>query len=84
MGQSKLSVTIPEQTYQEIKALASIKKVKLSHLVAEALAEKVRKLKEDALLQRINGAFKDPETEKEQTLMAETIAESTDVEEMPW
>jgi len=84
MGQSKLSVTIPEQTYREIKAFASIKKVKLSHLVAEALAEKTQKLKEDSLLQRINEVFKDPEAEKEQFLMAETIAEATDVKEMPW
>ncbi len=45
---------------------------------------KTQKLKEDALLQRINEAFKDPEAEKEQILMAETIAETTDVKEMPW
>ena len=42
--------------------------------MAEALAEKTQKLKEDALLQRINEAFNDPEAEKEQILMAETIA----------
>ncbi len=84
MGYSKLSVTIPDQTYREIKELASNKKIKLSHLVAEALAEKARELKGEALVQRVNEVFSDPEIEKEQALMAETIAETTDVEEMPW
>jgi len=84
MGYSKLSVTIPDQTYREIKELASNKKIKLSHLVAEALAEKARELKGEALVQRINEVFSDPEIEKEQALMAETIAETTDVAEMPW
>ncbi len=84
MGYSKLSVTIPDQTYREIKELASNKKIKLSHLVAEALAEKVRELKGEALVQRINEVFSDPEIEKEQALMADTIAKTTDVAEMPW
>ncbi len=84
MGYSKLSVTIPDKTYREIKELASNKKIKLSHLVAEALAEKARELKGEALVQRINEVFSDPEVEKEQALMAETIAETTDVAEMPW
>jgi len=84
MGYSKLSVTIPEQTYREIKELASNKKIKLSHLVAEALAEKARELKGEAFVQRINEVFSDPEVEKEQALMAETIAETTNVAEMPW
>jgi hypothetical protein len=84
MRHSKLSVTIPDTTYQDIKALASDHNVKLSHLVAEALAEKARKMKEEALLRRINNAFQDPEIEKEQTLLAETIAQTTDVEELPW
>ena len=84
MGYSKLSVTIPDQTYREIKELAFNKKIKLSHLVAEALAEKARELKGEALVQRVNEVFSDPEIEKEQALMAETIAETTDVAEMPW
>ena len=77
-------MTIPDQTYREIKELASNKKIKLSHLVAEALAEKVRELKGEAFVQRINEVFSDPEVEKEQALMAETIAETTNVAEMPW
>ena len=84
MGYSKLSVTLPDQTYREIKELASNKKIKLSHLVAEALAEKARELRGEALVQRINEVFCDPKVEKEQALMAETIAETTDLAEMPW
>ena len=84
MGYSKLSVTIPEGTYRQIKKLAASKHIKLSHLVAEALSEKVRKLREEMLTERINAIFDDPEVKKEQILMAETIAETTNVEEIPW
>ncbi len=84
MGYSKLSVTIPDQTYRQIKELAAGKHIKLSHLVAEALSEKVLKLREEILLERINAAFADPKIKREQMLMAETIAENTNVEEMPW
>ncbi len=84
MGYSKISVTIPDKIYRELKELASIKKMKLSHLVADALAEKTRKMKEEAFVRHINDVFSDPEVVKEQTLMAKTIVESTDVEELPW
>ena len=84
MGYSKLSVTIPDQTFKQIKELATSKRIKLSHLVAEALSEKVRKMKEEMLLERINAVFEDPDVREEQILMAETIAETTNVEEMPW
>ena len=84
MGHSKLSVTIPDQTHRQIKELAAGKRIKLSHLVAEALSEKVRKMKEEMLLERINAVFDDPDVKEEQILMAETIAETTNVEEIPW
>ena len=84
MGYSKMSVTIPDQTFKQIIELATSKRIKLSHLVAEALSEKVRKMKEEMLLERINAVFKDPDVREEQILMAETIAETTHVEEMPW
>lgn len=84
MGYSKLSVTIPDQTYRQIKELAAGKHIKLSHLVAEALSEKLQKLREEMLLERINAAFADPAIKKEQILMAETITQNTNVEEMPW
>ena len=84
MGYSKMSVTIPDEMYKEIRELASRKKIKLSHLVADALAEKARKMKEESLVERINKVFGDPEVAEEQHRMAETIADNTDVEELPW
>ena len=84
MGHAKMSVTIPDEMYKEIKAIASQKKIKLSHLVTEALAEKTQKLKEEALLRQINKVFEDPEVVTEQLDMADAIADNTDVEEMPW
>ena len=84
MGYSKLSVTVPDKIYHEMKSLASEKKIKLSHLVAEALYEKTRKMKEDALIQQINDAFRDEDLSDEHQRIAESIAENTDVEELPW
>jgi len=84
MGHSKMSVTIPDEMYREIKELALRKKIKLSHLVADALAEKAKKMKEQEFIERINEVFDDPEVAKEQTLMADIIADNTDVEELPW
>lgn len=84
MGYAKMSVTIPDEMYKEIKAFASQKNIKLSHLVTEALAEKAQKLNEEALLEKINTVFKDPEVAAEQRDMAEAIADGTDVEELPW
>jgi len=84
MGYSKISVTIPNEMYNDIKEIALIKKIKLSHLVTEALADKLRKIKEEAFSKQVNEVFGDPEAEKEQRLMAELIATSTDVEELPW
>ena len=84
MGHSKMSVTIPDEMYGEIKELALKKKIKLSHLVADALAEKIKKMKEKEFIERINEVFDDPEVAKEQTLMADIIADNTDVEELPW
>lgn len=84
MGYAKLSVTIPDKMYKEIKELASRKNIKISHLVSDALAEKAKKMREEALIQQINDVFKDPDLAKEQSLMAEMIADNTDVEELPW
>ena len=84
MGYSKLSVTIPDEIYHEMKSFALKKKVKLSHLVAEALSEKTRKMKEDALIQQINDAFHDEDLSDEQQRIAEAIAANTDVKELPW
>ena len=84
MGYSKLSVTVPDEIYHEMKLMASKKKIRLSHLVTEALYEKTRKMKEDALIQQINDAFRDEDLSDEHQRVAEAIAENTDVEELPW
>ena len=84
MGYSKLSVTVPDEIYHEMKLMASKKKIRLSHLVTEALYEKTRKMKEDALIQQINDAFRDEDLSEEHQRIAEAIAENTDVEELPW
>ena len=84
MGHSKLSVTIPDEIFDEINALASKEKIKLSHLVAEALVEKLRIIREQAYIQQINEVFKDEDVVQEQRRMAEIIADNTNVEELPW
>lgn len=84
MGHAKLSVTIPDDIYKEIKILAAKEKIKLSHLVTDALAEKTKRMKEDELIQRINMVFEDPEVAEGQIKMANLIADNTDVEELPW
>ncbi|MBN2062113.1 MAG: hypothetical protein JW882_17030 [Deltaproteobacteria bacterium] len=84
MGYAKLSVTIPDKTYKEIKELASKKNIKLSHLVSDALYEKAVRMKEEALIQQINEVFNDPDVANEQGVMAKMIADNTEVEELPW
>ncbi len=84
MGHSKLSVTIPDEIYNDINEMASRVKVKLSHLVTEALVDKLRKKREEAYIQLVNKAFEDNEIVEEQRQMAELIADNTDVEELPW
>jgi metal-responsive CopG/Arc/MetJ family transcriptional regulator len=84
MGHSKISVTIPDEIYNDINEMASREKVKLSHLVTEALVDKLRKKREESYIQEINKAFRDNEIVEEQRQMAELIADNTDVEELPW
>ena len=84
MGYAKVSVTIPREVYDEIKAISSATNVKLSHLVAEALSEKLRKIREEELIHRINKVYDDPDVSEEHHRIAESIAESADVEELPW
>ena len=83
MGHSKISVTIPDEIYNDINEMASREKVKLSHLVTEALVDKLRKKREEAYIELLNKAFEDNEIVAEQRQMAELIADNTDVEELP-
>jgi len=84
MGYTKLSVTIPDEMYKDIKMISLNKKIKISHLVTEALADKLRKMKDEEFLKKINEVFRDPEIAKGQHQLAEAIAENTNVEELPW
>ena len=84
MGHSKMSVTVPEEILREIKEISFARKTKLSHLVTEALTEKVKKIKEQAIILRINEVFKDPEIDAVQQSMAEDISNNMDIQELPW
>ena len=84
MGYSKVSVTIPQEIYDEIKSFSIRNNIKLSHVVTEALSDKLRKLREEAMIAEINRIYDDPEVSQEQHRIAEAIAESTDLEELPW
>jgi len=84
MGYAKVSVTVPQEIYQGIKDFSLKNDVKLSHLVAEALSDKLRRMKEETLINEINRVYDDREVSEEQRLIAESIAENTDVEELPW
>ncbi|HUU53141.1 MAG TPA: hypothetical protein VMW44_00705 [Candidatus Bathyarchaeia archaeon] len=84
MAHIKMSVTVPEDIFGEIKKIASSRETKVSHLVTEALTDKIKKIKEDAFVSQINTIFGDAEVIKEQHKMADDIANSTNIEELPW
>ena len=84
MGHSKMSVTVPDEILNEIKEISNNRNTRLSHLVTEALLDKINKIKEETFISRINEVFQDPEVAREQRVMAEDIANNTDVHELPW
>jgi hypothetical protein len=84
MPHIKMSVTIPEDILNEIKKIAASRETKISHLVTEALGDKIMKVKEEAFVSQINKILKDPEVIKEQLKMADDIANTTNIEELPW
>jgi len=84
MGYQKISITVPEEIFKEAKEVAAQRRVKLSRFISEALADKVRKSKEEAFIQRINEIFKDQDVSEEHRFMAGDIADNTNVEELPW
>ncbi len=84
MSHAKISVTIPEDILNDIKAIASKREIKLSRVVTEALTEKVKQTKQDAFIAQVNKIFKDPDIVKEQHDMAEDIAANTNIKELPW
>ncbi len=84
MAYSKITVTIPDEVYSEAKAFIAARSMKLSHLVSEAIAEKLRKAKEEEFVKRMNECFSDPDIANEQKAMSEEIVSSIDIEELPW
>jgi len=84
MAHSKISVTVPEEVLDEIKKIAANRETKVSHLVTEALTEKIRKVKEEAFVARINKIFEDPEVIKDQRKMADDIVNNMNIKELPW
>ena len=84
MNYKKISITIPNELYEGLKEITSRERSKLSRVVAEAIAEKLARIEEEIYLQRVNAAFDDKEIVREQKNIAELIAESTDVSELPW
>jgi metal-responsive CopG/Arc/MetJ family transcriptional regulator len=84
MGHSKMSVTVPDEILKEIKEISNSRNTRLSHLVTEALLDKIKEIKEEAFISRINEVFQDPEVAREQRVMAADIANNTDVHELPW
>jgi predicted CopG family antitoxin len=84
MAFSKMSITVPDEIYQELKEIASRKNVRLSHLVSDALTEMTRRMKEESFVELVDEVYSDPEVSGDQLEMAEIIAENTSLKELPW
>ena len=84
MAHSKISVTVPDEVLAEVKRMASERDIKISRLIAEALADRIKKAREESFISKINRVFEDPETLKEQHSMAEDIANYSDIKELKW
>ena len=84
MPHLKMSVTVPEDILNEIKKIAGSRGTKVSHMVTEALRDKIMKIKEDAFVSQINKILEDPEVTKDQRKMADDIANTMNIEELPW
>ncbi len=84
MGYAKLSVTIPREIYEEIKQFSENHDTKLSHVVTQALSAKLKQIKEAELIENINRIYDEPGVAEEQRNMSESIAENTDLQELPW
>jgi hypothetical protein len=79
-----MSVTVPDKVLNEIKEISANRKARLSHLVTEALMDKIKEIKEKDFISQINEVFQDPKVAEEQRAMAQDIADHTDVQELPW
>jgi len=84
MPHLKMSVTVPEDILNEIKKIAGSRGTKVSHMVTEALRDKIMKIKEDAFVSQINKILEDPEVTKDQLKMTDDIANTMNIEALPW
>lgn len=84
MAHSKISVTIPDEILDEVKRVAADRDIKISRLIAEALADKVKKAREESFVLRVNKVFEDTNVFKEQHNMAEDIANYSNIKELKW
>lgn len=84
MPHSKISITIPDEILQGIKKISVERNIKISRLIAEALAQKVKEAKAEAFISEVNKVFEDPKISAEQRHMADDIARSMDLKELPW
>ena len=84
MPHLKMSVTVPEDILNEIKKIAGSRGTKVSHMVTEALRDKIMKIKEEAFVSQINKILEDPEVIRDQRKMADDIANTMNIEELPW
>ncbi len=84
MGCVKLSVTIPDKLYNDARETAMSRHIKLSHLVADALGDKLKQIKEEKYLELVNAVYIDEGAATSQKDMAESIATDMNIEELPW
>jgi len=84
MAHSKISVTVPDEVLEEVKRMASDRDIKISRLITEALADKVKQNREASFISKINKVFEDTKVLEEQRGMAEDIANNPDIKELKW
>ena len=84
MAHSKISVTVPDEVLEEVKRMASDRDIKISRLITEALADKVKQSREESFVSKINKVFEDTKILEEQHSMAEDIANNSDIKELKW
>jgi len=84
MAHSKISVTVPDEVLEEVRRMASDREIKISRLITEALADKVKLAREESFISKINKVFEDTKVLEEQRRMAEEIANNSDIKELKW
>jgi hypothetical protein len=62
----------------------SEEKIKLSHLVTQAIVNQLKKLKNERYIRKVNSAFNDHDIFNEQHKMAELVAENINTKDLEW